>query len=72
MIKTGKILFPVGRSGPSPFSASSVPNTSIVAKRTMMKKLLAFAVLGLLYLLGGSDSSAEQLRDGDLIFQISR
>jgi hypothetical protein len=37
-----------------------------------MKKLFVFAVLGLLYLLGGSDSFAEQLRDGDIIFQTSR
>jgi hypothetical protein len=37
-----------------------------------MKKLLAFAVIGLLYLLGCSDSFAEQLRDGDIIFQTSR
>ena len=62
----------VGRWGPSPFSASSMPNTSIVAKKTIMKKLLAFAVLSLLYLLGCGDCSAEQLRDGDIIFQTSR
>jgi hypothetical protein len=37
-----------------------------------MKKLLVFAVFGLLYLLGCSDSLAEQVRDGDLIFQTSR
>jgi len=37
-----------------------------------MKKLLTFAVLGLLYLLGCSDSFAEQLRDGDIIFQTSQ
>ena len=37
-----------------------------------MKKLLVFAALGLLYLLGCSDSFAEQLRDGDIIFQTSR
>jgi uncharacterized protein YycO len=37
-----------------------------------MKKLLVFAVLGLLYLLSCSDSFAEQLRDGDIIFQTSR
>jgi len=37
-----------------------------------MKKLLIFAVLGLLYLLGCGDSLAEQLRDGDIIFQTSR
>ena len=37
-----------------------------------MKKLLVFAVLGLLYLLGCSDSFAEQFRDGDIIFQTSR
>jgi hypothetical protein len=49
-----------------------MPNTSIAAKRIIMKKLLAFAVLGLLYLLGCSDSLAEQLRDGDIIFQASR
>jgi hypothetical protein len=72
MIKTGKILFPVGRWGPSPFSASNMPNTSIVAKKTIMKKLFIFAALGLLYLLGCGDSLAEQLRDGDIIFQTSR
>jgi hypothetical protein len=49
-----------------------MPNTSIVAKRTILKKLLAFAIVGLLYLLGCSDSSAEQLRDGDILFQTSR
>ena len=38
----------------------------------MMKKLLAFAAVGLLYLLSCSDSFAEQLRDGDFIFQTSR
>ena len=37
-----------------------------------MKKLPAFAALGLLYLLGCSDSFAEQLQDGDIIFQTSR
>ena len=37
-----------------------------------MKKLLVFAVIGLLYLLGCGDSFAEQLRDGDIIFQTSR
>jgi hypothetical protein len=37
-----------------------------------MRKLVAFAVLGLLYLLGCGDSAAEQLRDGDIIFQTSR
>jgi len=37
-----------------------------------MKKLLIFAGLGLLYLLGCSDSLAEQLRDEDIIFQTSR
>jgi uncharacterized protein YycO len=37
-----------------------------------MKKLFVFAAVGLLYLLGGSDSFAEQLRDGDIIFQTSR
>ena len=62
----------VGRWGPSPFSASSMSNTSIAAKRNIMRKLLAFAALGLLYFLGCSDSLAEQLRDGDIIFQTSR
>ncbi len=42
-----------------PISASSMPNTSIVAKRMIVKRLLAFAALGLLYLLGCSDSLAE-------------
>ena len=56
----------VGRWGPSPFSASSIPNTSIVAKRTIAKKLLVFAVIGLLYLLRGSDSFAEQVREETL------
>jgi uncharacterized protein YycO len=42
------------------------------ARRTILKKLLIFAVLGLLCLLGCSDSLAEQLRDGDIIFQMSR
>lgn len=37
-----------------------------------MKKLLVFAAIGLLYLLVGSDSLAQQLRDGDIIFQTSR
>ena len=37
-----------------------------------MKKLFVFAALGLLYLLSCSDSFAEQLRDGDIIFQTSR
>ena len=37
-----------------------------------MKKLLVFAAFGLLYLLGCSDSFAEQLRDGDILFQTSR
>ena len=37
-----------------------------------MKKLLVLAVLGLLYLLGCGDSFAEQLRDGDILFQTSR
>jgi uncharacterized protein YcfL len=37
-----------------------------------MKKLFVFAVLGLLYLFGCSDSFAEQLRDGDIIFQTSQ
>ena len=52
----------VGRWGAFPFSASSVPNTSIVAKRIIMKKLLVIAVIGLLYLFGCGDSLAEQLR----------
>ena len=63
---------PSGKMGPSPFSASSMPNTFIDAKRTIVKKLLALAALGLLYLLGCSDSFGEQLRDGDIIFQTSR
>jgi hypothetical protein len=37
-----------------------------------MKKLLVCAVLGLLYLFGLSNSFAEQLRDGDIIFQTSQ
>ena len=37
-----------------------------------MKKLLVFSLLGLLYLLGCGDSLAEQVRDGDIIFQTSR
>ena len=37
-----------------------------------MKKLFVFAEFGLLYLLGCSDSFAEQLRDGDILFQTSR
>ncbi len=37
-----------------------------------MKKLFVFAVLGPLYLSGCSDSLAEQLRDGDIVFQTSR
>ncbi len=37
-----------------------------------MKKLFVITVLGLLYLVGCSDSFAEQLRDGDIIFQTSR
>jgi hypothetical protein len=45
---------------------------SIAARKTMMKKLLVIAALGLLYLLGCSDSLAEQLRNGDIIFQTSR
>jgi len=45
---------------------------SIVARRAIMKKLFVFAVIGLLYLFGCSDSFAEQLRDGDIIFQTSR
>jgi len=61
-----------GRWGPSPFSASSISNTSIDAKITIMKKLLVFAAIGLLYLLGCGDSLAEQLQDGDIIFQTSR
>jgi hypothetical protein len=36
-----------------------------------MKKLLFFAALGLLCFLGCSDSLADQLRDGDIIFQTS-
>ena len=44
----------------------------ITIKGAIMKKLFVFAVLGLLYLLGCSDSFAEQLRDGDIIFQTSR
>jgi hypothetical protein len=52
------------------FLASHFP--SIAAKRTIMKKLLVFAVLGLLYLLGCGDSFGDQLRDGDIIFQTSR
>jgi len=39
-----------------------MPNTSIVAKRAILKELIAFAILGLLYLLGCSGSLAEQLR----------
>jgi hypothetical protein len=41
-------------------------NPSIVAKKTIMKKLLAFAVIGLLYLLSCSGSFAEQLGDGGI------
>jgi hypothetical protein len=37
-----------------------------------MKKLLVFAVFGLLFFLGCSDSFAEQLQDGDIIFQTSQ
>jgi len=37
-----------------------------------MKRLLFITALGLLYLLGCCDSFAEQLRDGDIIFQTSR
>jgi hypothetical protein len=37
-----------------------------------VKKLFVIAVIGLLYLLGCSNSFAEQLRDGDIIFQTSR
>jgi hypothetical protein len=62
----------VGRRGPSPFSASSMRNPSIFAKITIMKKLLVFVMLGLLYLLICSDSFAEEFRDGDIIFQTSR
>ncbi len=62
----------VGRWGPSRFSVFSMTNTSIAAKKAIMKKLLVFAALGLLYLLGCSDSFAEELRDGDIIFQTSR
>jgi len=62
----------VGRWGLSPFSAYSMPNTSIVTERTIMKKLLVFAALSLLCMLGCGDSLAEELRDGDIIFQTSR
>jgi hypothetical protein len=62
----------VGRWGPSPFSVFSMLNTSIATERIITKKLLVFAALGLLYLLGCSDSFAQQLRDGDIIFQTSR
>jgi hypothetical protein len=41
-------------------------------KRTVMKKLLAFAAIGLFCLLGCSDAHPGQLRDGDVIFQTSR
>jgi hypothetical protein len=37
-----------------------------------MKKLLVFPVIGLLYLLGCSDSFAEQLGDGDIKQQRSQ
>jgi uncharacterized protein YcfL len=37
-----------------------------------MKKLLVIVVLGLLCLSACGDSFAEQLRDGDIIFQTSR
>jgi hypothetical protein len=37
-----------------------------------MKKLLVIAVLGLLYSVANGDSLAEQLQDGDIIFQTSR
>ena len=37
-----------------------------------MRKLLVFAALGLLCLHGCSDSLAEQLRDGDILFQTSQ
>jgi uncharacterized protein YycO len=37
-----------------------------------MKKLLVFAVFGMLHLLSYGNSFAEQLRDGDIIFQTSR
>jgi hypothetical protein len=72
IFKTGKILFPVGRWGPSPFSASSMSNICIDAKRNIMKKPPVFAAVGLLCLFGCSDSLAEQLRDGDILFQTSR
>jgi len=49
-----------------------VRNGRLAVKRNIMKKLLVIAVLGLLYLLGCSDSFAEQVRDGDIIFQTSR
>ena len=49
-----------------------VRNGQFAAKKTIVKKLLAFAVLGLLYLLSCNDSFAQQLRDGDIIFQTSR
>jgi uncharacterized protein YcfL len=45
---------------------------SFAAKKPIMKRLLAFAVLGLLCLFACSDSFAEPLRDGDIIFQTSR
>jgi len=66
MIGTGKILFRVGRRGLSLFSASSMTNISIAAKMTIMKKLLVFAAVGLLYLLSCGDSFAEQLGDGGI------
>ncbi len=37
-----------------------------------MKKFIVIAALGLLCLLGSDDSLAEQLRDGDIVFQTSR
>ena len=63
---------PGEKMGTIPIFCLSMSNTSIVAKRTFMKKLLVFAALGLLYLLSCSDSFAQQLRDGDIIFQTSR
>ena len=37
-----------------------------------MKKLFVCAVIGLLYLLGCGDCVAEQLQDGDILFQTLR
>lgn len=45
---------------------------SITTKRAPMRKLLVFAAVGLLCLLGCCDSFAEELRDGDIIFQTSQ